>query len=94
VLSGRVLRGEDGVRLSVSDMVDLEAVAPAVISHVSIAVDGPEAANFVNRAGALAKKAPGEVEMTVETFRTGPRVSIRRGSSWARCARCFSTLLS
>jgi DNA polymerase-3 subunit alpha len=73
VLSGRVLRGEDGVRLSVSDMVDLEAVAPAVISHVSIAVDGPEAANFVNRAGALAKKAPGEVEMTVENVSDGSK---------------------
>lgn len=65
VLAGQVLRGEDGVRLSVSDMVDLEAVAPAVTATVSIRVAGPTAADFISRAKVLKERQPGEVQLVV-----------------------------
>jgi DNA polymerase-3 subunit alpha len=65
VLAGQVLRGDDGVRLSVSDMVDLEAVAPAVTATVTMRVSGPEAANFVARARAHSQRQPGDVRLSV-----------------------------
>ena len=65
VMSGKVLRSDDGVRLSVAEVVDLEAVTPALVSRVDVQVAGPEKDNFVQRAEQLAKRVPGPVDVMV-----------------------------